>query len=142
MISKLLEFIRKEKDEGVKIRRKKGIEDIYILTEKNKEILKDYLDTYNINVSDIFDDIEEVKIKVLTNSQPIRLIIIEYGLGRFSSAKNKEEIIDLIGMCESDDNDVIVYYTRPVIKSKSAKSTWIKLKNTGKVVDDIKNYYC
>lgn len=134
-------FKKRDKDENGTTPKGKNKKDICILTEKNKEYLKEYLDAYDVNVKVIFSDIEDAKVHVLTINTPIRLIIMEYGMGRFSSSANKEELMDLIGMCESDENDVIVYYTRETLKSKGGKVTWIKLKNTGEVVDDIINYY-
>lgn len=134
-------FKKRDKDENGTIPKGKNKKDICILTEKNKEYLKEYLDAYDVNVKVIFSDIEDAKVHVLTINTPIRLIIMEYGIGRFSSSANKEDLIDLIGMCESDENDVIVYYTRKTLKYKGGKVTWIKLKNTGEVVDDIINYY-
>lgn len=134
-------FKKRDKDENGTTPKGKDKKDICILTEKNKEYLKEYLDAYDVNVKVIFSDIEDAKVHVLTINTPIRLIIMEYGMGRFSSSANKEELMDLIGMCESDENDVIVYYTRKTLKYKGGKVTWIKLKNTGEVVDDIINYY-
>jgi len=134
-------FKKRDKDENGTTPKGKNKKDICILTEKNKEYLKEYLDAYDVNVKVIFSDIEDAKVHVLTINTPIRLIIMEYGIGRFSSSANKEDLIDLIGMCESDENDVIVYYTRKTLKYKGGKVTWIKLKNTGEVVDDIINYY-
>ncbi len=134
-------FKKRDKDENGTTPKGKNKKDICILTEKNKEYLKEYLDAYDVNVKVIFSDIEDAKVHVLTINTPIRLIIMEYGMGRFSSSANKEDLMDLIGMCESDENDVIVYYTRETLKSKGGKVTWIKLKNTGEVVDDIINYY-
>ena len=134
-------FKKRDKDENGTTPKGKNKKDICILTEKNKEYLKEYLDAYDVNVKVIFSDIEDAKVHVLTINTPIRLIIMEYGMGRFSSSVNKEDLMDLIGMCESDENDVIVYYTRETLKSKGGKVTWIKLKNTGEVVDDIINYY-
>lgn len=134
-------FKKRDKDENRTTPKGKNKKDICILTEKNKEYLKEYLDAYDVNVKVIFSDIEDAKVHVLTINTPIRLIIMEYGMGRFSSSANKEDLMDLIGMCESDENDVIVYYTRETLKSKGCKVTWIKLKNTGEVVDDIINYY-
>lgn len=134
-------FKKRDKDENGTTPKGKDKKDICILTEKNKEYLKEYLDAYDVNVKVIFSDIEDAKVHVLTINTPIRLIIMEYGIGRFSSSANKEDLIDLIGMCESDENDVIVYYTRKTLKYKGGKVTWIKLKNTGEVVDDIINYY-
>ena len=67
---------------------------------ENKEYLKEYLDAYDVNVKVIFSDIEDAKVHVLTINTPIRLIIMEYGMGRFSSSANKEDLMDLIGMCE------------------------------------------
>ena len=134
-------FKKRDKDENGTTPKGKNKKDICILTEKNKEYLKEYLDAYDVNVKVIFSDIEDAKVHVLTINTPIRLIIMEYGMGRFSSSANKEDLMDLIGMCESDENDVIVYYTRKTLKYKGGKVTWIKLKNTGEVVDDIINYY-
>lgn len=134
-------FKKRDKDENGTTPKGKNKKDICILTEKNKEYLKEYLDAYDVNVKVIFSEIEDAKVHVLTINTPIRLIIMEYGMGRFSSSANKEDLMDLIGMCESDENDVIVYYTRETLKSKGGKVTWIKLKNTGEVVDDIINYY-
>jgi len=134
-------FKKRDKDENGTTPKGKNKKDICILTEKNKEYLKEYLDAYDVNVKVIFSDIEDAKVHVLTIDTPIRLIIMEYGMGRFSSSANKEDLMDLIGMCESDENDVIVYYTRKTLKYKGGKVTWIKLKNTGEVVDDIINYY-
>ena len=134
-------FKKRDKDENGTTPKGKNKKDICILTEKNKEYLKEYLDAYDVNVKVIFSDIEDAKVHVLTINTPIRLIIMEYGIGRFSSSANKEDLMDLIGMCESDENDVIVYYTRKTLKYKGGKVTWIKLKNTGEVVDDIINYY-
>lgn len=134
-------FKKRDKDENGTTPKGKNKKDICILTEKNKEYLKEYLDAYDVNVKVIFSDIEDAIVHVLTINTPIRLIIMEYGIGRFSSSANKEDLMDLIGMCESDENDVIVYYTRKTLKYKGGKVTWIKLKNTGEVVDDIINYY-
>ena len=118
----------------------------FVVDNKNDNLLK-YYRNLGLNVSIIFDDITEARNRILMQREPARIVVIDSGLGIFSSLSKRNELIDMLGISD-DRNRISVFYSDSAIKSdalkqlgKSAKSIdWIKYKNTIVVASIILNY--
>ena len=118
----------------------------FVVDNKNDNLLK-YYRNLGLNVSIIFDDITEARNRILMQREPARIVVIDSGLGIFSSLSKRNELIDMLGISD-DRNRISVFYSDSAIKSdalkqlgKSAKSIdWIKYKNTVVVASIILNY--
>ena len=95
---------------------------LIILIDKKLPNLQESLVDRGLNVSTVYNDIEDIKIGLLMQSGNCRVVVIESGLGVFTTVTMREEIKDLLGMCNGDDKKLTVFYTDSVIKSDSIKT--------------------
>lgn len=95
---------------------------LIILIDKKLPNLQESLVDRGLNVSTVYNDIEDIKIGLLMQSGNCRVVVIESGLGVFTTVNMREEIKDLLGMCNGDDKKLTVFYTDSVIKSDSIKT--------------------
>lgn len=136
---------KKKKDK--KKKNKKGASDeepepkkdirLYILTDSLNVNMADYFQTYGINIAHIYNSIEKFTNELIFEEHEYKVVLIETGSTRFISSKKREELINAIGMCTSEE-EIDVFYTDAVIKSdlKYSKGTidkkynWHKYKST------------
>ena len=69
-----------------------------------------------LNVSRIFKNIADARDELIMQTEPYRLVVVETGLGRFTSTSQRKEIIDLLGICTDEDSRASVFYTDSVLK--------------------------
>lgn len=90
---------------------------LYIIMDKSNPSILQYYRECGINVSRIFTNINDAKDTLLMQVNPVKILIIDTGTGRFSAMGSRKEIIDLMGICDEDAR-ISVYYTDTVIKSE------------------------
>lgn len=90
---------------------------LYIIIDKSNESLLPYYRDHGIKVSKIFTNINDAKDTLLMQINPVKVLIVDTGTGRFSAMGSRKELIDLMGICD-DDVRISVYYTDTVIKSE------------------------
>lgn len=117
---------------------------LYILVERDTKLVGNYLANIGINIKNIYNDIEEVKIAMLVEQRPAKLVIIESGEGKFTYAAAKEEIYDLLGICDTGDRVITIYHVRPTLKTEfragrttGSKIKWYKYKGMASALSDI-----
>ena len=93
---------------------------LYILTERHIPDLAEKAAKCGLYINGIFNNIEETKVAMLIETRPSRLVIIESGLGKFSRTTIRQDLVDLIGLCDVDKK-VAVFYTNSLIKSEVQK---------------------
>ncbi len=90
---------------------------LYIIMDKSNNALLQYYRECGINVSKIFTNINSAKDTLLMQVDPVKILIVDTGTGRFSAMGSRKELIDLMGICDEDAR-ISVYYTDTVIKSE------------------------
>ncbi len=93
---------------------------LYILTERHIPDLAEKAAKYRLYINGIFNNIEDTKVAMLIETRPSRLVIVESGLGKFTRTTTRQELVDLIGLCDVDKK-VAVFYTNSLIKSEVQK---------------------
>ena len=119
------------------------VEDVvlYIITDRHLPNMLQYYRERGVNVSNIFDSIEDARSALILNIEKSRLVILDTGMGQFSNMGTRRQIIDLIGISD-EENRISVYYTDSVIKSEVEYSdevmgreiSWHKYRSTADVI--------
>lgn len=120
---------------------------LYIVIDKPVFGLINYFRESGLSVSNIFSDITEAKNAVLMQSEPTRIVVVDTGLGKFTTTTMRAELIDMLGISD-EQNKVTVFYTDSVLKvdtnralGRSGRSIdWIQYKSTSVVVATILEY--
>lgn len=90
---------------------------LYIIMDKRNPSTLQYYRECGINVSKIFTNINDAKDTLLMQINPVKILIVDTGTGRFSAMGSRKELLDLMGICDEDAR-ISVYYTDTVIKSE------------------------
>lgn len=114
---------------------------LYIIIDRLNPSLLQYYRECGINVSKIFTNINDAKDTLLMQIEPVKVLIIDTGTGRFSAMGSRKELLDLMGICD-EDTRISVYYTDTVIKSEveynegfaERNIRWHKFKSNADVV--------
>ena len=101
---------------------------LYIIIDRLNPSLLQYYRECGINVSKIFTNINDAKDTLLMQIEPVKVLIIDTGTGRFSAMGSRKELLDLMGICD-EDTRISVYYTDTVINIR-----WHKFKSNADVV--------
>lgn len=122
------------------------VEDVvlYIITDRHLPNMLQYYRERGVNVSNIFDSIEDARSALILNIEKSRLVILDTGMGQFSNMGTRRQIIDLIGISD-EENRISVYYTDSVIKSEVEYSdevmgreiSWHKYRSTADIIAHI-----
>lgn len=120
---------------------------LYIIIDKPVFGLINYFRESGLKVSNIFSDITEAKNAVLMQSEPTRIVVIDTGLGRFTTTTMRAELIDMLGISD-EQNKTTVFFTDSVLKvdtnralGKSGKNIdWIRYQSTAIVAATILEY--
>lgn len=117
---------------------------LYVVIDKYFEGMINYMRESGLNVSCIFKSISDARDELLMQTEPYRLVVIETGLGRFTSTNQRKELIDLLGVCTDEDSRASVFYTDSVLKidvtrelGKNPNIRWDKYKNTALLVSKL-----
>jgi len=110
---------------------------LYMLTDRELTGLMEYYRESGINVTQIYFDVMALKNRLLIQSDPCRIVVVETGLGTFTTTKIREELIDMLGMVD-EYNHITVFYTDSAIKSDAKRSLgkisreidWVPYKST------------
>jgi hypothetical protein len=136
-------LIRKRKKEKARTNSERRSVKLVILTEKYSSGMREYIEQTGLNVNDIFNDVEQAKIKMIMEIEPCRLIIIESGLGAFTALKMREEVSDLIETCDGESKKVTVFYTTGIILSDNSSKykhvEWKKYNGLIETLNEIAN---
>lgn len=117
---------------------------LYILTERHIPDLAEKAAKCGLYMNGIFNNIEEAKVAMLIETRPSRLVIVESGLGKFTRTTTRQELVDLIGLCDVDKK-VAVFYTNSLIKSevqrvltrRQGSISWYPYKGTMDVLEKL-----
>ena len=103
---------------------------MFVIIDRNVDGLLEYFRQSGVNVSNIFYDITEAKNEVLMQTEPLRIVIIDTGLGKFTTTTMRGELIDMLGISD-EQNRTSVFYTDSVLKVDTLRS----LGKSGKAID-------
>lgn len=110
---------------------------LYVVTDKPTRGLVEYMRSCGLNVTNIYDNIADIRNILLMQFENTRIAIIDSGSGKFITPTIRKELIDMIG-ANDEDTRFTVFYTDSILKSdatselgKAAKSIeWIKYQST------------
>lgn len=114
---------------------------LYIVIDKAVDGLIEYFHGFGIEVSKVFNNIEQARDDLLIQSNKTRLVFIETGSGKFANMHARSCIVDLLGIID-DDIRISMFYTDSIIKSdvEYAKGInmrsidWMKYRTTVEVL--------
>lgn len=114
---------------------------LFVLTDRKVPNLLSYIRNHGVNVSSIFSNIKDARDHMIYQTESCRLVILETGLGKFTSINARKELVDTLGICD-DDIEITVFYTDTAVKSEAIESLevdykrimWIEYKSTADVV--------
>ena len=120
---------------------------VYLVIDRHVHGLINYFRECGILVSNIYTNIEDARNTILIQSKPCRIIIADSGLGKFSTTKIRQELIDMIGICD-ENNNVTVFYTDSALKVDSLRKLgdvklaidWFKYAGTASMVATLLKY--
>lgn len=122
---------------------------LYIVIDRCSPDLINYFRELGINVTRIYTDIDIANSDLMMQSEPIKLVIVDTGSGRFSAMGTRKKIVDLLESASMDDDTdsmkISVYYTDTVIKSSLEYSDsnmitnihWHKYKSTSDIAANL-----
>ena len=128
-------FSRKQSnsaDLDIPVTNKESSEDmvLYIISDKKQPGLINYFRECGLKVSNVFSDITTAKNSIIMQSMPTRIVIIDSGMGKFTTATMRSELIDMLGISD-EQNRTTVFYTDSALKVDTMSS----LGKAGKVID-------
>lgn len=102
-------FKKKEVKETIRLDK-----NLYILAEIRKPGLVNYMEANNMHVKVVATDVNKLILSLLREKDPIRLVIIDYGLGKYKSLEQIESIIGAIGSAnqklgQDEENNCTVF---------------------------------
>lgn len=120
---------------------------LYIVIDKAIPGLINYFRECGVKVSNIFNDIVDAKNTVLMQSEPIRIVVIDTGMGKFTTTAMRAELIDMLGIAD-ENSRTTVFFTDSALKvdtirtlgKSSKKIDWIQYKSTAVVAGTILSY--
>lgn len=119
---------------------------LLMLVEKELPDMRMFFHDKGFDISELYTDIEEAKIGMLMQSGICRLIVVESGRGKFTTTSMREEVKDLLGMCDGMNKRVTVFYTDSLLKTdntsklKRSKVNWEQYKGTQYIIDTLGTY--
>lgn len=121
---------------------------VYLVIDRQVTGLINYFRECGINISNIYNSIEGIRNKLIRQyGLACRIIIADTGLGKFTTTKIRQEIIDLLGACD-ENNKFTVFYTDSVLKmdaigvigKNKSGIDWFKYTSTIDMVVNILKY--
>ena len=123
-------FKKKKKEEEIKVEKvlaeddKEVVEEVveevvdrvlYVVMDKEIPDMGEFMRGLGIDVYAVYRDIEGVRNPLLMSSEPSRLVMLETGTGLLTSTKNREQLLDIVGM-QDDETLITVFYTDDSIR--------------------------
>lgn len=135
---------RKKKKEQLQVETEPEKMSLYLLVDTPKIGLVQYMKENKVEIKGIFYDIMEANYGLMQEDGNTRICIIDTGIGTFSKVENREEIISLIGMCQTENKKATVFYTDTAFKSAISKSMpktdIVKYVSTLGIVEKLEEY--
>ena len=118
---------------------------LVILTDRQVPNMYESFRDRGVEVYKIYSNIEDIKLGLLMQSGTCRVVVIETGLGEFTTVKMRDELVDLIGMCDGKEKRLTVFYTDSMIKTDSSgispnNTTWEHYKSMSACIDRLLKY--
>lgn len=115
---------------------------LYIVTDRPKTNMIKYMRGAGLKVSRIFSTITQATDRLMMQTDPCRLVIMDTGMGKFTSTIERAKLIDMLGIAD-EDTQVMVFYTDSAIKSDAydametqiyKRIKWFKYASTPEVI--------
>lgn len=114
---------------------------LYIITDKPITGELRYYREAGLGVSRIFTNVEEARGRLLMQSKPTRIVVVDTGTGKFMTTSIRRELIDMIG-ANDENNKFTVIYTDSALKSETIRDVgkmgktieWVEYESTAAMV--------
>lgn len=126
---KLLERFKKKPEEVIIETPKKEIV-LYLLLETPKGGIINYLNGNGVLVKSVDTNVDTILKKIIRETNDLRLLVVDYGLGLFSEKSLKSDLIELIETSSSDGKYVTVFTNNSAL-IKDLKNREINAQITG-----------
>ena len=73
---------------------------LYLLSEKKIPNIIEFAYNMGLPLKTCFYDIFEARMAMITESRPMRLIVMEQGLGKFTNVLNRRELAEIVSLCD------------------------------------------
>lgn len=93
-------FFKKKEEQEVEFLDK----NLYILSEIPKPGIVSYLEANGVHVKKIVTDIDSMILSLIRERDPVRLIIVDFGAGKWKTLDSINNIVGLVSQCTSEDN--------------------------------------
>lgn len=125
---------------------KKELQDLilYMIIDKPVIGMLTYFRQFGINISKIFNNIEDAKNELIMKVNPSRILIVDTGTGKFTSMSSRKELVDLLGICD-EYTKIALFYTSNTIKYEAETTDgvdnktidWFKYRSTADIVANV-----
>ena len=90
---------------------------LYILLDRPypEQMLMLYVRNCGVKATDIFYNISDLRKEILLSEGACRIVIIETGYGKFTGNSSREEMVDMLDLCD-EDTKITVFYTDNIIR--------------------------
>lgn len=117
-------FFKKKEEQQIEFLDK----NLYILSEIPKPGIVSYLEANGVHVKKIVTDIDAMILSLIRERDPIRLIIIDFGTGKWKTLDAINNIVGLVSQCTSEDSTKsTTLFTRNGAITKELKDRKIKV---------------
>lgn len=140
----ILSRLRGKKQEEVVVDIPKKEVALYVLLEMTKGGILDYLQGNGILVKAIDTNIDIILKKIIRETGDSRLIIIDYGIGLFSSRDVMSDLIEIAETSSSDGKNVTIFTNNGSIskelRNKEINATVVSYKGASDIVKELAKY--
>ena len=109
--------------------------ELVIVTDRPTLGLINYFRDNNVNVNTLFSSLEKAREKLMLQVEPCRVVILDTGLGKFSSMTERQVLSDILSFCDESFR-ISVFYCDLALKSDTMRSSYIKDKSKLKKIID------
>lgn len=109
--------------------------ELIIVTDRPTLGIINYFRDCGVNVNTVFSSLEKAREKLMLQVEPCRVVILDTGLGKFSSMTERQVLSDILSFCDESFR-ISVFYCDLALKSDTMRSSYIKDKNKIKKIID------
>lgn len=116
--------------------------DLILIREKYNEYTQQFFAACGVNITYYFTNLEEAEFQVLSGDNKARVIIVEEGLGDYTTISARKSINGILGLCDEDDKLPILIYSSSIMVTENKSMKFVefeKFVNTQKVLEIVQS---
>lgn len=118
---------------------------LYLLLETPKGGIVNYLQGNGVLVKSVETDIDTALKKIIRETNDLRLLVVDYGLGIFTEKSTRSDLIELIETSSSDGKSVTVFTNNGAIikdlKNREINAQTANYKGASDIVKELSTYH-